>query len=267
MEDGGRVREPDIVRQTAAVSLISDLNPDVIVINEALRCKEIHGSKVDYQSLLGLPYLAQELYDDEWGNVIGSRYPILDVMIYQIHEATSKQNRGAIAAQIAFPNGKAWVATFHPHPRRKATLRGYDFEEFLGRLDGPIIFAGDFNAISPEDHTDRDALTAAFERFTPKEECAASVNRFIEAGAILFNVVLPKFKLRDAIPIKGRSATMPTNIVGADRASSMRIDHVLANHHIETLDGSVVLDHRANTASDHYPISFDFRFANLKKAV
>src|SRR5262245_46251629 len=60
----------------AAVALVRALDPDILVLNEALFCRAHAGTAVDYGGLFAFRHAAAALYDGAWGNVILSQHPI-----------------------------------------------------------------------------------------------------------------------------------------------------------------------------------------------
>ena len=53
---------------------MADLRPDILVLNEALFCRQYVDRAVDYARLFDFPYQAAALYDEAWGNAILSRH-------------------------------------------------------------------------------------------------------------------------------------------------------------------------------------------------
>ena len=254
-------RLPDESRRRAAVTLIGRLKPDLLVLNEALYCEEAFGQFEDYAALFDFPHAASRLYDGSWGNAILSRHPIIDVVATTIHRSRSSQDRGMLAGKVKFPEGETWIATYHPHPQRRPRKRVEDYAEFLPLLPGPLLLAGDMNAISPDDDPDVAALAHGFERFRASDMAQREVERFVEAGRLLFKEVLPRFGLHDAMPPAERGYTIPTAMLSTDISSAMRIDYVMVNGGIGIDKGWVIRDPEADIASDHYPIAVDFRLS------
>jgi len=243
----------DRQRRAAAIGLVRDFNPDILVLNEALFCRAHAGRAVDYGSLFGFPHQAAALYDGAWGNAILSRHPITSSGELRIY------NRGGLTAVISTPLGALTVASYHPHPSRSPENKARDFASLVAPLQGPLIVCGDFNAISPEDESDRARLIAAFRSFASEPE--QTVDRFIASGELVF-AELAKFGLRDAIPTDGRRYSIPTDLINLDKRSGMRIDHILANAAIEVVAGEVVHSPNSNRASDHHPVLLKFRLTS-----
>src|SRR2546430_17636403 len=63
-------------RAEASKTVVADLAPDILVLNEALFCREHAGQAVDYAGLFGFPYETPALYDRAWGNPIFNRPPL-----------------------------------------------------------------------------------------------------------------------------------------------------------------------------------------------
>jgi len=240
----------DRQRRQAAIALVRELNPDILVLNEALFCRAHAGRTVDYGALFAFPHQAAALYDGAWGNAILSQHPIARSGEMRIY------NRGGLTALISTPLGPLTVASYHPHPLRSPENRARDFASMVARLEGPLIVCGDFNAINPQDAIDRAQLIAAFGGFSSEPE--ETVDRFLESGEQVF-AELAKFGLRDAIPAPGRRYSIPTDLINLDKRSAMRIDHILANAAIEVVAGEVVHSPESNRASDHHPVILKFR--------
>jgi len=240
-------------RVEAAKTVVSELAPDILVLNEALFCRAHIGKRVDYHRLFGFQHEAAALYDGAWGNAILSRFPITRSQELRIY------NRGGLTAVIATPAGSLTVASYHPHPRRYPQNKALDFSRLVEGLAGPVIVCGDLNCISPEDHTDRAQLVEAFREFS--ESAEADVDRFLESGRLVF-ATLGKLGIRDAIPLAARRYTIPTDLISLKKSSAIRIDHILVNDAIEVVNGEVVHSRASNLASDHHPVVVDFRIRN-----
>ncbi len=109
-------RQLDRDRADAARAVVAELAPDILVLNEALFCRQYAGRTADYGALFDFPFGSLALYDDEWGNAILSRYPILKSQEMRIY------NRGGLVATIKTPAGLLTVASYHPKTRRSISL-------------------------------------------------------------------------------------------------------------------------------------------------
>lgn len=258
--------DPDIGRRpvhderlSAARSLVRKADPDVLVINEALHCEPFGKQWQDYGGIFGFPHACYRLYDGAWGNAVLSRFPIRGEMHQLIHGPGGRQNRGFLAVHLDTPGEPTWVSTYHPHPHRRPFKREEDFEAFLSCMKGPAVMVGDLNAISPEDKPDRDHLVHGFASFQAPQDAARSVDRFIEAGRLLFDNVLPSKGWRDAVPPASRGVTIPTGLIRSDRNTDMRIDHILVNEHVVVEHARPLHEPEADIASDHYPLICELR--------
>lgn len=246
--DGAPKLDPD--RLAAAQALVAKINPDILVINEALWCQEVEGYRVDYAQLFGFPYSCVRLYDGVWGNAILSKLEVSACHNFSIY------NRGGLVATLRDGERKVQVGTYHPHPSRYPQHKAADYLDLIKAADGhiPLALCGDFNAISPEDHPDHEVLTKAFEAFSSKPGPDSA--RFIDGGRAVFQALL-QAGMRDAIELEGRKATMPTRLVSDARDGAMRIDHIWVNAISQVRDGLVIHDALADAASDHYPVVVD----------
>lgn len=243
-------RHIDRERSEAALAVVEDLRPAILVLNEALFCRQYRGKVVDYARLFGFPYEAAALYDDAWGNAVLSRYPIAKSYEMRIY------NRGGLVAEIDTPMGRLTVASYHPHPARYPENKASDFVRLIADVSGPLVVCGDLNCVSPEDAIDRSAMIAAFGRFSSSAE--ATVDQFVESGRAVFGA-LSGLGLRDAVPPRGRRYSIPTDLLSLDKSSAMRIDHVLVNDGIEIVSGEVAHSPASNRASDHHPVMVELR--------
>jgi len=248
--DPSERRRIDRERADAALALINELSPDLLILNEALFCRQHAGHMVDYGELFGFPFQAAGLYDEAWGNAILSRHSIAKSEEMRIY------NRGGLSVTIDSPAGRFTVASYHPHPHRYPDNKARDFARMIAGVTGPLILGGDLNCINPDDGVDRARLIAAFERFT--DDAAPTVDRMIESGRLVFGA-LAELGLKDAVPPAGRRFSIPTDLLNLDKSSAVRIDHILANDAIEVLAGEVVHSASSNLASDHHPVMIEFR--------
>ena len=245
--EGFRVRGRDVLdrdRLAAARRMLDRLEPDILVLNEALGCEHL-----DYAGMLGFPYQEAAQYDGDWGNVILSRFPLAGAVRMSIY------NRGGLRAIALTPQGLLTVATYHPHPSRYPDNKATDYASLVAGVSGPLVVCGDMNAINPEDRPDFATLAAGFRRFAKTPE--ADVARFVDGGAAVFEAVAA-LGLYDAVPAEGRRYSMPTDLVSTVKDSAMRIDHVLVNDAVTVRGGEVVHAPDADRASDHYPVCVDF---------
>lgn len=240
-------------RVESAQALVKELNPDVIILNEALWCEHFEDYFNDYAQLFSYPFSSGRLYDQNWGNIILSRFPIINTQAFFIY------NRGGLVVTLENEGYQFQVGTYHPHPSRYPKNKAMDFHSLLKLCskEMPVLVGGDFNTINPEDAPCHQSLAFAFQRFSknPMEDSA----RFINAGNPVFDV-FHSHGFRDAIPFESRKATMPTDLLTKNKDSAMRIDHVLCNSLVKIEKGWIEQSEMSNIASDHYPVLVDVRF-------
>ena len=243
-------RQLDRERATIARDLVHNHDPDILILNEALFCREYGNRSVDYGTLFEFPFQTSALYDNEWGNAILSRFEIENSEEMKIY------NRGGLIARVATPEGPVTIASYHPHPNRFPIHKAEDFSRLVEGLDGPVVLGGDFNCIHPEDQLDHDLLISGFRRFSDRP--ADALGQFVESGQHVFST-LADHGFEDAIPMDKRRYTIPTDLISTDKSSAIRIDHILANSRVEILDGEIIQDRDSNRASDHHPVKIEFR--------
>jgi len=240
----------DLERVAAARQLVHALNPDVVVVNEALYVEPGRERYTDYAVLFGLTHQVGHQYDLAWGNAIVSRFPIGEVSWHVFYR------RSSLVCTIAAPDGEFRLATYHPHPGRRGFLRAGDFETTLAAVGTgrPAVISGDFNAVMPWDNPCRESLMDGFRRFTLPEKVEGDVDRFIDSGIHIASV-MERHGFRDLV--EDRAHTIPTDFLSLDKGSAMRIDHVVGNDLIKRASGSVVRHAHAEWASDHRPVVVD----------
>ena len=252
-------------RRAAAQALVARLNPDVLVVNEALGCTP-HTEDApctDYAELFGRPYGAAACYDGIWGNAIVSRFPLLDVRQGLLYSPGSPMNRGWIAAQVDAPGGPFWVGTYHPHPCRSPRLRRAVVAGVLDAMEGPSLFLGDLNAVSPDPNTNEQALMEIFSRFQDHEHALHSAAMFHQSGHLLFDEDEGLFPQRGFVrAIQEPVSTMPTALIRQPGDVGLRIDHILASPEFRVHQGWVERCAEADVASDHYPVLAELGWAD-----
>lgn len=234
------VAHVDAARLEKIRTTLDEIQPDVVVLNEALWCQEENGFYIDYKKLLGFEYSYEDLYDKHWGNMILSHYPLQATFRFRIH------NRGGL--RVVLESG-ATIATYHPHPSRYPAHKAHDFQKLLEQCDGPTLVCGDFNAISPDDVIDEVALTQAFSAFSKKP--ATDVARFTEGGRMVFDT-LRQLGFVDAVEQHARRPTIPTDALNPTKDTAMRIDHAWCKNLQCTAE--VYDTPTTQWASDHLPL-------------
>lgn len=258
LEGGNEVRSNEVKltsRVESAKKLVDELSPDILVINEALWCENYNDQMINYAKMFGFEHSAGKLYDKNWGNVILSKFPIVDIKVFSIY------NRGGIVTKIDCGDmGYIQVATYHPHPSRYAFNKQTDILCLHEMADHslPIFICGDMNAINPHDGVCREKLAKAFAAFSANPEKDSA--RFVDGGEKLFEAA-DWLGLHDAIPVRNRTYTMPTKLISDNLDSAMRIDHILTNRVDMVKEGWIHMSQYADEASDHYPVLVELQVA------
>lgn len=247
--------ELDDKRLALAQKVIKSINPDILVLNEALWCTEYNGQLIDYRKLLGFEFGFGHLYQKEWGNMILSHLEISCKQVFSIH------NRSAVVVNLETPMGPLCVSTYHPHPSRRAHLKAEDLLSVVrvSQTNGalPTLICGDMNCVNPEDLPNQQRLLTGFANFSKNPE--KDVMRFLEGGEAIFPS-LADVGFQDAMPKSGRHYTIPTDLLNANKSTAMRLDHVFANSLVTVKSGTVVENPEVEWASDHRPLYLDISF-------
>jgi len=170
--------------------------------------------------------------------------------------ATPFYRRSGLTMTLDTDEGALMLATYHPHPQRRAFLKAADFGTLAGQLgtSGPAILCGDFNAVMPADRPDPAQLEQGFARFTAPDKLAETVRRFIESGEQVHEM-LTRAGFVDLVGTQGH--TIPTDLASLNKASAMRIDHAYGRA-IKVARAAIVRHRLCEEISDHYPILVEF---------
>lgn len=232
-------------RLEAAKEVVAQEKPDIFVITEA--CFAMHNSYreiLDYKREFKFPYAAYGQWQDEWGNMVLSRFPIA----FEVKKAGW---RTMLKTQVTIDNKVLYLDVMHPSPQESDAMKIAGYHQALARPGTPYLLTGDFNALSDEDAHwyKKKALIEAFKVFdkTPKE----SVERLLDISFIPW---LRKTKLTDAMPVKERKPTIPTHFVSKDKAGAMRLDYFFVDEEVDVISAKTIYNANTENASDHYPI-------------
>lgn len=245
----------DCRRLIACKEFVKAHEPDILVLNEANYCQIHDGTWNDYKTWFDMPYGIGQLYDRQWGNVILSKYPIIDWRVYRM-----ENRRAALKTFIQLDRVVVEVDTYHPHPKRYADNKARDFANLTYQLQWPYILSGDFNVVSPSDLPDRERLTAGFVRLIGDELGPAVAAQFIDGGTVVIKALTDN-GLRDAVRAylgKVTQHTIPTDMLNMFKGTAMRLDHVFVSGHIQVDYASIPHDDLTHKISDHYPVIVDF---------
>jgi exodeoxyribonuclease-3 len=230
-------------RLDAIIDVIRAENPDLLALQEL---RDVHrGRGQRLTDALGMtPVIARSYLGQPVA--VFSRLPVRRrwTARFALHHA-------AAAATV---DGPFTLVSAHLNPfspgRRVREARWLMYR--LRRLPGPLVLAGDLNALDPwTDHTARlAALPGLYRRRhvhrdgTPHTDTIAAL-----AGAGLTDL------WRQAGTGDGRTA--PTSEGGGREFSDMRLDYLLATAGVTARAVRVVRGGATETASDHYPVVAD----------
>lgn len=105
---------------------------------------------------------AMDFQGGGYGQVILSRWPILEHAVHQLPQRAGREPRILVLAKIKHPHGPLWFGSVHlDHQLDEVRIDQVKrMVELLTKLEGPFIVAGDFNA-RPESEPIRLMLSIA----------------------------------------------------------------------------------------------------------
>ena len=230
-------------RLECAKAVVKRENPDILVLTEA--CFAMHNSYrevLDYKREFKFPYAAYGQWQDEWGNMVLSKYPLTS-------EIKKAGWRAMLKTHISIDDKVLHLDVIHPAPAEIDASKIAGYHQALGPRETPYILTGDFNALSDEDKYDKKQLVKAFKEFDKFAE--ESVTRLLDISFIPW---LRKTKLIDAMPLKERKPTIPTSLISKDKLSAMRLDYFFVDEDVDVISAKTIYNANTEKASDHYPI-------------
>ena len=141
------------------LSNIAALSPDVITFQEVSQNKRslLEALRGDY------PYQAFCRYGAVGAVMVLSRLPVTDTKPLCLYPM------GLVALQVVTPRGPVWVVAVHakwPFPFNDPAQVDY-METALGKLDGAVVMAGDFNMVAATHRLRRLSRAAGVSRLGP----------------------------------------------------------------------------------------------------
>lgn len=133
------------------IELLRALNADIIGLQEVEKMSPRSGFKNQAQEIaeaLGMHHSfapALSIGPWEYGNVLLSRHPILEVQTFSL--PSDKENRNALLAALEVEERPVWVLVTHlglNGKERQAHIE--QLAESLQQVKGPLLVLGDFNA-------------------------------------------------------------------------------------------------------------------------
>jgi endonuclease/exonuclease/phosphatase family metal-dependent hydrolase len=249
-EDGSSTFEPR--RLEVAKKVVSELNPDILVLGEAdFNPKCLGYGKVekvmDYQKIFDYPFVFNNAVTERKGETILSKYSFEA-------ESFAIELFSHIKAKINLENKQFSINIVHPYPRIPENEKAERIVPVLRKMKAPCILLGDFNALSPEDKYSIEELT---EGFKPARGERAIENAKDAAQCLMIKEVIMK-GLVDAFRVKNkdRGDTIPTKgyTPFKNNFGDMRLDYIFCSKDIKIIDCKVIKNNETDIASDHYPV-------------
>ena len=239
-------------RLLLAQKIVKKLNPDILLLNEAyFESDNSAGILMNYGALFHFPHYAHGNYKKGmspfWGSALLSKYPIVKI------ENKNAGLKGWLSCQIKVGKKVLNVLLTHisPIPFLSSKQQVASIKQLLKRKKKNIIFSGDFNALSPLDHYQKEKLLASWKKFDTN--ASNTVYELLKREAI--SEVL-RTGLIDTYKEKNTKFdfTIPTDFLSKDKGSGIRIDYIFCSTDFKVLDSVIVKNKLTELASDHYPI-------------
>jgi endonuclease/exonuclease/phosphatase family metal-dependent hydrolase len=238
-------------RLEAAQRIVSNYQPDILCLNEALYCFENQFTqKMDYAKQFKYKYSFAAEYKSFKGlegigaNCLLSKYPL-------IAKRVPLGIKSAIRSEISIDDKILNLDLVHLSFSLTPTTNLKHIRKLLNSINEPYILAGDFNAISPKDQYNKKELVQEYYHFSANPDKDVEILTKCQ----LITKVL-SFGLEDSCI--GFETTAPTSIKGRNVKGS-RIDYIFKKE-LKQIDFITIKNDDANIASDHYPIMGIYEF-------
>ncbi len=226
-----------------AKKIIAAEDPDILLLEEAFYAtKNATGLLLDYQKELNYPFVAIGTYGDFQGNVILSKYPVVNKQVLPLGQRTALRVQLEVCAREPLT-----IDVFHLSPFISEKEKSQQLEMILLKDTSSYIVGGDFNSLSPDDHYKRQDVLPDFLTFYGLQGVTVADN-WLTCGAIK---TVKKYNLHDSL---GKfEYTYPTDIIKKDKKGAIRIDYLFHSADIKSLEAYGIKTEAAERASDHYP--------------
>jgi exodeoxyribonuclease-3 len=244
--DGGNDRLENII------SVVNEIRPDILVLNEANGFTDKNNEKLTYLSKkTDLRHYYIEVCGDGWGYHVAvlSKKPIVSV------RAIKPVLRAIILTKIPVKKDQnICLVGLHLSPFTEPD-RVEEVRKLLPEIAGEksVIVAGDFNSLSPQDDYDDELVSTL-----PKE----AVNKFTVNGKFRYDVLrlLSEHGLLEPVHNGANAQTVPTKVGKTDHFAC-RLDHILISKDLaaKVQNYNTVINSLTDGASDHYPVYMDIK--------
>ncbi|MBI4145685.1 endonuclease/exonuclease/phosphatase family protein [Candidatus Woesearchaeota archaeon] len=249
----------DLARMRAVRNIVRAEKPDILGLTEAVYCEFWTSQdrnriiRVDYEQLFGLKHSYATGFEQEWGSMILSKFPILHAERLQLGKNHRGESVSAIRATLDVNGKRVHVDVVHPAPKISDNDRVTAFAPLLKTFTAPYLMIGDFNSLSEEDAYDRKKLI--------REIPANGKEARVVADRMLVRNLIPSVRshgLEDTLPKNNRTHTIPTKSKG--REPKLRLDYIFASRDFKVISSRVIKNKLTETASDHYPVVAELEF-------
>lgn len=243
----------DKKREQAAMDVISDYDPDILIMPEANFSTDKIMSRRNYDNVFGDLFRFNghaRSITNRWVTAILSKYPLES----QDRTLPCKSN---VRAYIDIDGKPIIVDGVHPISSRQNPLitsrmkADWFKEEVLTDIDSSYVIAGDFNALSPEDTYCKSGLIEGYAEFL-LGKAKWTIEDMLEANEIDFLIsqgLIDTFRAKNDY----QDYTMPTGLRHNNK-SRVRIDHIFCSSDLVILDSGIMRTPETEIASDHRPV-------------
>ncbi len=240
-------------RFDSVIEIVSDENPDFLIINEANGFERNDNQKLkEFSEKIKLPYFQLSLSGEyDYHTAVFSKYPFKEI------EGLKPLRNAGIIAVIETELGEIAIVGVHLTPDTE-DLRLKEIGLIVGRQKKyqNKILMGDMNSLSATDDYNQGII---------KEFDEAQLNKFTTNGKFRFDVInkIISIGYMDTAVIFGKQkeSTVPTKI-NKDEAHliSMRVDYAFISDSLKNKvkNYSVIKNNLTEKSSDHYPVVIEF---------
>jgi hypothetical protein len=237
-------------RLVNAIKMISQENPDILVLNEAGFWPCAKEDKINSWSKV-----LKKIFDDSylptdklfrWAPIIISRFPIISWK-----DSSKGWGKNGISAKILLGKTELILHAVHPHPDLTDTERG-DYVASLIEVKGRNqLICGDLNSLSFNDVYNKSVLLNEFKKF--KKNGDDYIDDLLKFSA---TKKLNDLNLVDTFKEKNKTFdfTIPTDFLSKNKSSGIRIDYIFCSKDFNVLKSGIIKNKFSELASDHYPI-------------
>lgn len=230
-------------RLANAQKIVKEENPDILLLQESFYA--IPNSTnlfIDYQKEFQYPYAAVGSWGDFQGNVILSKYLIVNSEVLPLGERTALRVQLEVCG-----NHLLTIDNIHLSPYVPEKEKSNQLEQILLKDKHYYIVGGDFNALSPDDSYIRQNILPDFLAFYGIHGVSVA-DDWLSCETIK---TIKKRGMHDAF--SSSDYTYPTNLTKTDKTGAIKIDYLFHSPELKVENAHVNKTGEAEQASDHYP--------------